>query len=105
MKKQFAKIADNRSIKTKLYKLLELAENKFRELGEQPIWSSYDSGITLADFVAQRKKEIEDGVITLENKKELLCIFAPTCDWDDTVGDVGLGNRIFTLLEKLGYRN
>lgn len=27
--------------------------------------------------------------------------FAPTCDWDDLVGDLNLGNRIFERLKEL----
>jgi hypothetical protein len=36
----------------------------------------------------------------LENKKELWGIFIPTSDWDDTVGDVELGEEIFQRLGK-----
>lgn len=32
---------------------------------------------------------------------ELWLWFAPTCQWDDFVGDVELGNRIFKRLNKL----
>jgi hypothetical protein len=65
------------------------------------IWSSYDSGPHIAKFVLECKDGIEQGTIGLAEKRELWGIFAPTCDWDDVVGDADLGDRIFSLLDKL----
>jgi hypothetical protein len=66
-----------------------------------PIWSSYDSGAKIADFVIECKKAVETDTITTSQKRELWSIFAPTCDWDDVVGDVLLGEEVYTLLNKL----
>jgi acyl carrier protein phosphodiesterase len=90
-----------KSPEKRLCELLNRAEAKFRALGTASIWSSYDSGIALADFVAKARSEIENDIISQEYKSELWGIFAPTCDWDDTVGDVDLGNDIFSLLDQL----
>jgi hypothetical protein len=87
----------------KLCSLLGIAATKFEELGNKPVWSSYDSGIDLARFVRDRISEIRGGNISFDNKQKLWYIFAPTMDWDDTVGDCALGDEIFQLLEKL-YR-
>lgn len=86
-----------------LCRLLVEAEEKIRKLGSGPIWSSYESGIALAEFVANARRQIESGSIDTSTKSELWGIFAPTCDWDDTVGDVKLGNEIFELVDFL-YR-
>jgi hypothetical protein len=65
------------------------------------LWSSYNSGSDLGKFLLECKEDIEQGTIDLAHKKELWGIFAPTCDWDDNVGDVDLGNEIFELVAKL----
>ena len=90
-----------KSPEKRLCELLKRAEAKFRALGTGPIWSSYDSGIALADFVAKARSDIENETMSQENKSELWGIFAPTCDWDDTVGDVDLGNEVFSLVDRL----
>lgn len=85
----------------KLCELLGVAATRFEALGNRPIWSSYDSGINLAQFVRDRIVEIREDNISLDNKKELWSIFAPTSDWDDTVGDLQLGEEIFQVLKRL----
>lgn len=50
------------------------------------IWSSYDSGTDIAQFILSCLSGIRAGILTLEQKKELWGIFAPTSDWDDVVG-------------------
>src|SRR5205807_1772337 len=66
-----------------------------------PIWSRYESGIQIGKFVIECRNAILKGTITSAQRRELWTIFAPTCDWDDVVGDVQLGNEIFGLLDKL----
>ena len=66
-----------------------------------PIWSSYDSGEEIAEFVLECKAAIERGTITLAQKRELWGIFAPTCDWDDVVGDCDIGDQVFSLIDTL----
>jgi len=89
----------------KLCGLLKEAVRLLDALGDAPIASTrYDSGPDIAQFIKPRIDEIEAGTISNDNKKELWIIFAPTCSWDDSVGDVNLGNAIFGLLEEL-YRD
>ena len=87
----------------KLCELLEVAAMRFEALGNRPIsiWSSYESSLSLAEFVRNRIVEISEDNISLDNKKELWGIFAPTSDWDDTGGDPQLGEVIFQLLQRL----
>ena len=49
------------------------------------------------------RSAIQRGTVTLPQVRELFRIFSPTCDWDDVVGDVDLGNEIFSIIERL-YR-
>lgn len=93
------------SRKTELLRLLVAAESKLRALGDQPIWSSYESGPAIADFVAHARMQIENDTITQAEKSELWGIFAPTCDWDDVIGDVQLGNDIFSILSGMYRRD
>ena len=92
------------SRKSQLMRLLVAAESKLRALGNKPVWSSYESGPAIADFVAHARRQIENDAITQAEKSELWGIFAPTCDWDDVVGDMQLGNDIFSILDTM-YRN
>ena len=84
----------------KLVRMLVTAAARL-EAVQGPIWSSYESGRDIAGFVLECKNAIEQGTITLAQKRKLWTIFAPTCDWDDVVGDVILGNAIFEILESL----
>lgn len=86
-----------------LLRLLVVAEMKLRALGDKPVWSSYDSGPAIAEFVAHARQQIANDVITQSEKAELWGLFAPTCDWDDVIGDVELGNDIFAILDS-AYR-
>ena len=83
-----------------LCRLLVAAAEKLAAV-QGPIWSSYESGVDIADFVVECQIAIEHGGMTLNQKRELWGIFAPTCDWDDVVGEVDLGNEVFSLLDKL----
>jgi hypothetical protein len=83
-----------------LRRLLVTAAEKLAAV-QGPIWSSYDSGRDIANFVLECRNAVEQRTITLAQKKELWGIFAPTCDWDDVVGDVNLGHAVFDLLDNL----
>ena len=90
-----------RSDKEKLVALLLKAEKRLRAIGDEPVWSCYGSGSALADFVARARNLHETDVLDHSTLEELWCVFAPTCDWDDVVGDVGLGQAVFESIEKV----
>jgi hypothetical protein len=85
----------------RLCELLVTAAFRFYAVGAGPIWSSYESGWDIGNFVNGCRNAILDGNISFAQKRELWKIFAPTCDWDDVIGDVQLGNEIFEILDKL----
>ena len=87
--------------KRRLLKQLATAESKLRDLGDKPVWSAYESGRAMADFISHARDQIEKGTLTQADKSELWGIFAPTCDWDDVIGDPDLGNDIFSMLNDL----
>ncbi|MCP4592343.1 MAG: hypothetical protein GY842_16545 [bacterium] len=89
-----------RSETERLCGLLLKAERRLRALGDKPVWSSYGSGPAIGDFVARARHLIEADKIDQATLEELWCIFAPTCDWDDVVGHVGLGQAVFDSLER-----
>lgn len=93
------------SRKKQVLRLLLVAESRLRALGDKPVWSSYESGPAIADFIAHARTRIENDSISQSEKSELWGIFAPTCDWDDVVGDVQLGNDIFSLLNVMYRRD
>ena len=83
---------------SELLNLLSRAEAEFRHLEGKPIWSSYSSGPEIADLISSARGQIQAGSLAHETSRELWSIFAPTCDWDDVIGDVDLGNAIFEIL-------
>lgn len=89
----------NEEVRT-LLPLLAKAAKKLAAV-KGPVWSSYNSGAEIAAFVLECKAAIERVTITLAQKQELWGIFAPTCDWDDVVGDCEIGNRVFVLVDTL----
>jgi hypothetical protein len=82
-----------------LSRLLRLAADKLSAV-HGPIWSSYESGPELASFVLACAAAVERGHIQPAQRRELWMVFAPTCDWDDVVGDAELGNAVFELLDQ-----
>ena len=86
-----------------LVPLLRQAAERFFALGHQDIWNSDD----YTDELGMLCKRVADGLMTSgaseDDKRKIYFIFAPTCEWDDSIGDVDLGNRIFGLLDGL-YR-
>jgi|GEM_PF-1888078 len=87
--------------KVRLCSKLEQAAVVLDTLGDGPIWPDYDSAPALAEFIRSLICKIEDGSISREEKKTLWNIFAPTCDWDDIVADVQLGECVFDLVERV----
>ncbi len=85
-----------------MLRLLAVAADKFAARTE-PILSEYSSAEEIAKFVRNCMERIRAGNLDRDGKDELLRIFAPTCDWDDVVGDVELGNQVFSSLTSL-YR-
>ena len=67
-------------------------------LGAESIMSEYESGPAIADLLVSASGEIEKGAMTEATLNRLWGIFAPTCDWDDVIGDVELGHEIFEIL-------
>ena len=88
----------------KLIPLLNEASKRFLELGHVDIWDTDYYADDLEMFCKEVSDKILNGTISLDEKRKLWGIFAPTCGWDDSVGDVKLGNKIFELIDKL-YRN
>lgn len=91
-------------MQAKLLSLLSIAERSFRLLGHDPILSSYRSGIAIADFIASAMIAIQNETLDDETSLELWRIFAPTCDWDDCIGEINTGNDIFEILNSMRKR-
>jgi len=72
----------------------------------EKILSEYSGGYSGEYWSAEEfHKDLVDRISKLENGdeaviEELWTWFAPTCEWDDFVGDVNLGERIFQQLNK-----
>jgi hypothetical protein len=87
-----------------LIPLLRQAANRFLALGHSDIWNSDDFTDDLGHFCNQVADKLEEDTLSDEEKKRIFFIFAPTCEWDDSVGDVALGNKVFSHLKAL-YRD
>ncbi len=84
---------------SRLVTYLTEGAKRFRALGDRPIWSSYRDGVAIAEFIDLAVDQIKAGTIAQPTANELWGIFAPTCDWDDCVGDSDLGQKIFEAIE------
>jgi hypothetical protein len=84
---------------SRLVSCLTEGAQRFRALGDRPIWSSYRDGVAIAEFIERAVEEIKAGTITQATANELGGIFAPTCEWDDCVGDCDLGQKIFEAIQ------
>ena len=87
-----------------LIPLLRQAAQCWLALGHTEIWDSENFTDDLGVFCNEAADRIEKNVISDDEKKKLYFIFSPTSEWDDSVGDVELGNKIFGCLEVL-YRD
>jgi hypothetical protein len=74
---------------------------------EVEILSEYSGGYSGEHMSAEEfNKDLIDRIKKLENGDEtviddLWIWFAPTCQWDNFVGDINLGERIFQRLDKV----
>jgi len=82
-----------------LISLLRQAAQRFLALGHQEIWDSDDYADELGILCNQAADSLAFNDLSDQQKKRLYLIFAPTCAWDDSVGDTELGNTIFKHLE------
>ncbi len=87
-----------------LIPLLQRAASKFNSLGHTDIFGSDDYTDELGSLCQNAASKLITGALTDEEATRLYFIFAPTCEWDDSVGDVDLGNSIFVILDQL-YRH
>jgi len=87
-----------------LIPLLRKAAMKFNALGHSDIWNSDDYTDELGKLCQNAADNLKTGTLTDSEAKRLYFVFAPTCEWDDSVGDVDLGNAIFGLMDIL-YRD
>ena len=92
---------DIESAKKELIPLLVNASDCFYALGHVDIWDSDYYADELGAFCRKVSKELIAGDISDKDKRKLWLIFAPTCEWDDSVGDVHLGNAIFEFVNSL----
>jgi len=73
----------------------------------EKILSEYSGGYSGKHISAEEfHKDILERIKRLENGdksviEDLWIWFAPTCQWDDFVGNIELGERIFQKLDKL----
>jgi len=84
--------------------LLRQAAQHWLALGHQDIWDSDDYTDDLGNFCNEAAEKVAKNEISDAEKKRLYFIFAPTCEWDNSVGEVDLGNKIFGCLDAL-YRD
>jgi hypothetical protein len=87
-----------------LIPLLHEAAQRWLAFGHQDIWSSDFYTDELGNFCNEAADKITKNAITDDEKKKLYFIFAPTCEWDDSVGDADFGNKIFECINAL-YRD
>lgn len=81
-----------------LIPLLRQAAKKFVALGHSDIWDSDDYTDDLGRRCDEAATKLVAGRLTDEEAKRRYFVFAPTCEWDDSVGDVDWGNAVFSLL-------
>ena len=85
----------------KLIPLLQRAATRWLALGHQDIWDSDDYTDDLGAFCNHIADSIASGTLSDADRKKVWIIFAPTCEWDYSVGDPALGNQIFEIVDKL----
>jgi hypothetical protein len=96
--------SDAMTPKDQLIPLLQRAASRFLALGHSDIFGSDDYTDKLGIFCQEAASKMMAGELSDEEATRLYFVFAPTCAWDDSVGDVDLGNSIFRLVDIL-YRN
>ncbi len=84
----------------RLVEMLAVAAEKLAMRSES-ILSEYASGKEIAQFVRECIELIRADDLDSDRKPKLWTIFAPTCDWDDVIGDLELGHQIFEILSEV----
>ena len=84
-----------------LCRLLEQAERAVRAQHHDRLMDGFESNAEFADFLKDARGRITSDRLAWIGRRKLYSAFAPTGDWNDSVGDVALGNRIFALVESL----
>jgi len=84
--------------------LLRQAAHLWLALGHLDIWDSDDYTDDLGTFCNEAAEKVAKNEISDAEKKRLYFLFAPTCEWDNSVGGADLGNKIFGCLDAL-YRD
>ena len=73
----------------------------------EKILSEYSGGYSGEHISAEEfHKDLMDRIEKLERNDESVLVdlwiwFAPTCQWDDFVGDIALGERIYQRINKI----
>ena len=88
-----------------LVPLLREAGVRWDALVDQNVWGSDETANGLGTFCRDAAEVLERtpsvGSLSRQQAERLWRIFAPTSEWDDAVGDVELGNKIFELVNSL----
>ena len=79
--------------------LKKAADEMFAYGNRRTPWSSYKTCNDLGNFIKKAAERYERG--DGEDLDELLGIFIPISDWDDSGGSADLGNQIYDLLVKI----
>lgn len=86
--------------RARLVTLLGAAETKLRSRSLTDAFARL-SLAELRQLVSDSRSAIEAGRLSRPSAADLWRAFAPTCDWDDVVGDTELGHEVFELIELL----
>ena len=85
--------------------LLDRATKHFENIGDNTLWDSrWNTGTEVAEFASNCTNALKSNRLKQQDYEELWLIFAPTCTWDDSGGDVDLGNELFELLDRMPHR-
>lgn len=79
--------------------LLRQAERWLRTVDPNTVFTRFNDATAFADYLSVCADVSECGNLKDSQRNELIEIFAPTCDWDDVLGDTALGQAIFDALQ------
>jgi hypothetical protein len=85
----------------KLIPLLRQAATRWLSLGHQDIFGSDEYTDDLGNFCNRVADSLLTEGLSESDKRRVWRIFAPTCEWDDSVADVELGHQVWHLVDKL----
>ena len=69
-----------------------------RGLSHERLMDGFETNKDFAEFLQDVSDRIASDRFSWIGRRKLYLAFAPTSDWDDCVGDVELGDRIFELI-------